>query len=147
LSDIKGEITIQAPVDAVFGYVSDMRNEREWNPDVRSIEKVTDGPVGVGTHYRAKWKGSPRLDVECVAFEPNESWTNRNGGTVAVTSSWRVSPTDGGSLLSSTMTVQGNGIGKIFAPMLVKRMQRGVPKRLEAIRQQLEASRDPGQPG
>jgi hypothetical protein len=41
----------------VFDYCSDNRNELEWNPSAISIEKLTDGPVGLGTKYLARWKG------------------------------------------------------------------------------------------
>jgi hypothetical protein len=28
-----------------------MRNESKWNPDVESMEKITEGAVGLGTRY------------------------------------------------------------------------------------------------
>ena len=52
-----GEIG-RTPED-VFDYLSDMANEVAYNPDCVSMERLTDGPVGVGTKYRAKWKQSP----------------------------------------------------------------------------------------
>ena len=46
------------------------RAELEWNPRCRAMEKLTDGPVGVGTRYRAKWKGSPHVELEtCLPIE------------------------------------------------------------------------------
>jgi hypothetical protein len=38
--------------------LSDHRSELEWNPTCQVMEKITDGPVGTGTRFRAKWKSS-----------------------------------------------------------------------------------------
>ena len=57
------------PVEA-FDYLSDHRNELEWNPGIESIDKLTDGPVGLGTKYLAKWKSAPEaVEVETIAYD------------------------------------------------------------------------------
>ncbi len=43
---------------SMFDYLADPRNELEWNPKVEVMEKITDGPVGLGTKFRAKWTKS-----------------------------------------------------------------------------------------
>jgi hypothetical protein len=48
----------RAAAEDVFAFTSDMRNELKWNPDVQDMHKVTDGPVGLGTPFAAKWKQS-----------------------------------------------------------------------------------------
>ena len=58
---IESTVLIQRPPEEVFDYLSDPRNELEWNPKVRVMEKLTDGPVGVGTKFRAKWTKSTRF--------------------------------------------------------------------------------------
>jgi hypothetical protein len=53
MSHVRGEILIDRPVDEVFDYVADERNEPSYNPAMVRVEKLTDGPVGEGTRYRA----------------------------------------------------------------------------------------------
>jgi hypothetical protein len=53
MSHVRGEIRIDRPVDEVFDYVADERNEPSYNPAMVRVEKLTDGPVGAGTRYRA----------------------------------------------------------------------------------------------
>jgi hypothetical protein len=140
MTEIASRIEIAATPDAVFQWASDLRNESTWNPDARSILKVTEAPVGLGTKYRAQWKGSPMLDVECIAFEPPRSWTHHNGGPVEVTSQFRVEPASVGSVLDCTFTVKGHGIGKVFAPILARKMRKQIPTNLERIRQHLQSA-------
>ncbi|HEX5383825.1 MAG TPA: SRPBCC family protein [Propionibacteriaceae bacterium] len=49
---ISGEILIKRQVEQVFDYVADQRNEPIYNPRMLHSEKITDGPVGVGTRFR-----------------------------------------------------------------------------------------------
>lgn len=52
------ESVIRRPPEEVFEFCSDLRSELQWNPKVKYIEKLTQGPAGVGTRYRARWANS-----------------------------------------------------------------------------------------
>lgn len=51
---IEGEIVIDRPVEQVFDFVADQRNELRYNPQMRGSEKITEGPIGLGTQFRAE---------------------------------------------------------------------------------------------
>jgi Polyketide cyclase / dehydrase and lipid transport len=53
MARIDGEIVIGRPVDVVFDYVADQSNEPQYNPQMVRAEKITTGPVGVGTKFRS----------------------------------------------------------------------------------------------
>jgi hypothetical protein len=57
---ISNSVDIRCGPEDVFDYLSDHRSELEWNPGIESIDKITDGPVGLGTKYRAEWKSARR---------------------------------------------------------------------------------------
>jgi hypothetical protein len=60
------EVIARSPED-VFDYLADVGNEIAYNPDCVSVERLTDGPVGVGTKFRVKWKQSPGMIItECT---------------------------------------------------------------------------------
>ena len=42
-SVITNHVIIQRPQETVFDFVADMRNELKWNPDVQTMEKLTEG--------------------------------------------------------------------------------------------------------
>ena len=44
-------LTVPRPVAATFAFVSDFTNAVHWDPRTYATEKVTDGPVGIGTRF------------------------------------------------------------------------------------------------
>ena len=81
---IENVIEIARTPEDVFDYLSDLGNEVRWNPDCLSMEQLTDGPVGVGTRFRAKWKQGPVIFAEVTAYERPRTWTYVNGGSIAL---------------------------------------------------------------
>jgi len=66
---IEGEIVIARPVDEVFDYAADQRNEPDYNPRMARSDKVTSGPVGPGTVFRAEVRSLGRtapMRIECT---------------------------------------------------------------------------------
>ena len=59
MSVISNSVTIRCTQEEAFDYLSDNRNELEWNPGIESIEKITDGPVGLGTGTRRSGRAAP----------------------------------------------------------------------------------------
>ena len=68
---IKGRIVIARPVEEVFDFVADETNEPRYNEDMLSCDKVTPGPIGVGTRYEAHMKstGAASMTVEVTGYE------------------------------------------------------------------------------
>ena len=69
---IKGDIVIDRSVEDVFDYVADERNEPTYNAQMRLAEKISDGPIGVGTQYRAEVMSGGRpisMVIEVTGYE------------------------------------------------------------------------------
>jgi hypothetical protein len=58
-------IDISRPTDSVYAYLADLEHTPEWNWAISNAEKVTPGPVGVGTQYRFS-RTTPRPGTEIV---------------------------------------------------------------------------------
>ena len=58
MTHIRGDVTIQAPVEEVFDLVADERNEPAYNPRIVRAEKIGDGPVGPGSRFVARPRGT-----------------------------------------------------------------------------------------
>jgi uncharacterized protein YndB with AHSA1/START domain len=70
---VEGQIVIDRPISEVFEFVADQRNEPQYNPLMRLSEKITDGPIGVGTRFRADSLSMGRrvaMTIEFTEFEP-----------------------------------------------------------------------------
>lgn len=69
-------VAIQAPIEAVYEYVSDFPRHVEWNHQPTEMTKLTDGPVGVGSVFRTKeqptsstsWLLKPLVPLVTVLF-------------------------------------------------------------------------------
>lgn len=51
------QIFVDAPLQAVFDYVSDLTRHPEWSGGELQIEAVTSDPVGIGKEYISRGKG------------------------------------------------------------------------------------------
>ncbi len=69
------ETAVRCPGDPekTFAYLSDFQTVSEWDPGVANAEKVTAGPVGLGTRYRVSVSFLGQVSAlvyEITAFEP-----------------------------------------------------------------------------
>jgi uncharacterized protein YndB with AHSA1/START domain len=93
---IENVIEIARTPEDVFDYLSDMGNEVRWNRDCVAVERLTEGPVGVGTRFRAKWKRGPVVFTEVTQCERPRAWTYVNGGSIACVLTVTLEPTASG---------------------------------------------------
>jgi len=54
VAQIEGEIVIRRAINDVFDFVADERNEPDFNPQMKSVDKLTQDPIGLGTQFRAE---------------------------------------------------------------------------------------------
>ncbi len=69
------EIDIARPANEVYTYLVDLEHTPEWNWAITSTQKITPGPVGIGTRYR-QTRSIPRPAVEYLqisGLEPGRS--------------------------------------------------------------------------
>lgn len=58
---IRSSTVMQCTPGQAFDYLSDMRNELEWNPAAQLVEKLTIGPIGSGPSSGRSGKGDRHL--------------------------------------------------------------------------------------
>ena len=87
MARVSGEILIKRPVEEVFDYVADQRNEPIYNPRMLQSEKITDGPIAVGTRFRATARSGRRtveMLIEVTEFQrPCACESARNRRTIS----------------------------------------------------------------
>jgi hypothetical protein len=107
------------------------------------MERLTDGPVGVGTRFRAKWKQGPVVFTEVTAYERPSSWTYVNGGSIGCVLTISLEPTSsGGTRLTSRGLWSANGFARLFFPVFIRTMRAAEVQVLANARRALEASQD-----
>ena len=136
---IENHTTVTCTPEELFDYCVDIRNELEWNPTVKSMEKLTEGPVRTGTRFLARWKGAPSaIEVECLEFERPHRWVHVNGGPIAVTFTGTVEPVDGGSLLGARFDARPRGWFRLVFPAFVVMTRRQEKANMTHLREAVE---------
>lgn len=125
--------------EEVFDYLSDLRNEKEWNPKMQLVEAVTDGPPRAGSKFRAKWQGSPVTVVEYMTYERPKAWSaTAPSKSLTIDFYGTVTPTGTGSRLDVRMTVIPHGPLRLLLPLIRRRMQQQELDNMRFIKGKLE---------
>jgi hypothetical protein len=72
MARVEGEIVIARPVGDVFDFVTDQRSEPRHDPRMLRAERLTPGPIGVGTCFRAEMKTTRRPAEMTTEFDGYE---------------------------------------------------------------------------
>jgi Polyketide cyclase / dehydrase and lipid transport len=138
------EMVIGIAPEQLFDYCSDLRNELQWNPKVKDLEKLTDGPVGVGTRYRARWANSGPTIVEIVRFDRPRSWET-NATARGMDTRFRGTVTDAapGARYTADLELRPRRLAWLVAPLALVAMRRQDQKNMHRIREALESSAVP----
>lgn len=120
---IISHVRISKPREIVFDYISDMRNELKWNPDVMFMEKVSKDSVGLGTHFRAKWHMSDTLDVVITNYQRSKSVTFQNGGQLEVRLELQLTSIGNETEMESRFIVTPHGILRAIFPIMKSKLK------------------------
>jgi hypothetical protein len=142
LAVVENTVDIARSADDVFDYCTDLTREPEWNPKAKRVEKVTPGPIGVGTRYEAEFlKGNP-MTIELVRFERPIRWESvGRSRRLDAKGEGRVFGTEEGARLVMRMKLRPKGTLRLLLPMLGRFMHKQEERNLAAIKQVLEGSR------
>ena len=135
---ISNSVTIACDVEEAFDYLPDHRNEMDWNPAIETIEKVTDGPVGLGTRFRAKWRSSPHLIMEIIDYDRPHHWATHNDGPIEATVRFRLEQVKGGTRLYADFEATPHGWFTLIFPMFLRRLRREERANMTYLQQALQ---------
>jgi uncharacterized membrane protein len=127
---VSAERAIDAPADAVYRYVADMRDHHpHFLPPAFSDFQVESGGVGAGTVTRFKVTAGGRTREYRMRVdepEPGRVLTESDTGSSLVTTT-TVSPRDGASLVQISTAWDGaGGIGGVFERMFAPRVMQAI---------------------
>lgn len=131
---------IAASRERVFDYVAERENEREWNPECKSVEKIGEGPIEVGSRWRAQWKGSPVMEVETTEYDRPNHMTNHSAGALEVTVTYTCGPVDDGTRLDVAFYAQPHGAMRLMFPLFERRFRKLSTENVRRIKAALEAA-------
>jgi uncharacterized protein YndB with AHSA1/START domain len=120
---------VGAPPEAVFDYMTNPANLREWQTTKTSVEQLTDGPPGLGTRVRERTKppGAREFEqiVEFTEFDrPKRFHVHIVEGPQPIDGTWTLEPSGGGTSVSFTAAGALRGPMRLLEPVVKRVMAR-----------------------
>ncbi|HEV7211912.1 MAG TPA: nitroreductase family deazaflavin-dependent oxidoreductase [Blastococcus sp.] len=151
MAHIEGEVLIHRPVEQVFDFVADERTEPTYNRNMTAAEKITDGPIGVGTRFRSTIRSRPRplhMVVEYTGFDRPHLIASTTHSAAAEFSGTRTfTPIPAGTRLRWSWDARPKGATRLLAPVLAPIGARQERRMWTTLRDHLEAGAPARPPG
>jgi hypothetical protein len=142
---IKVEVSeiIRRPVEEVFAFVTDHRNDVRWQDGLLETTVTPDGPVGVGTqvHEVRKFLGR-RIESTGIITEyiPNVKSARKTlEGPPEVEGYVAFEPVEGGTRVTQHMEMKSSGFMARAEPLVSSGLRRGLEKNFGDLKDLLES--------
>jgi diacylglycerol O-acyltransferase / wax synthase len=138
--EVENTIEIDRDPSVVFTYMTNIRREPDWNPQLIEVEQLTEGPIGVGTRFRMRFgHGVGDSTVTYVGFDPPHRWTAESTSRrLNVRFQGAVEPVGARSRLVVRTRLMPIGPLRPLTPLLRLYMHRVWNRNLVAVKAQLE---------
>ncbi|MET9762103.1 SRPBCC family protein [Streptomyces sp. NPDC006372] len=146
MSIIRETIDVDRRPEDVYDYVMDAQHMPEWQLSAISVERLDEGPVGVGNRVRVtRHMGRRRvmpMTMEVTEYDPPHSWAMRGvDGPVRAHVHGEVEPFDEGRRSHVTIDIdfEGHGVGKMLVPLVVRpQVRKELPRNEQLLKDRLE---------
>jgi uncharacterized protein YndB with AHSA1/START domain len=144
---IQGSTVIARPVEDVFDFVADERNEPKYNPRLTRAEKVTPGPVAKGTRWSAtiESRGGP-LDMKMEVTDytrPTRLGSTTSMSTVEINGAVTFEPDPAGTRLSWSWDLQPKGLFRVMGPLIARIGSRQEAETWAGLKRYMESTAPP----
>ena len=123
MAQIQGEVVINRPIHEVFDFVADERNEPRYNPRIHRAEKLSPGPIGRGTRFRAEAVTLGRttgMTIEYTTYErPWRLASSIHMPAADIVGTLRFDPVPGGTRMGWSWEMRLRGLYKPLTPIIV----------------------------
>jgi hypothetical protein len=103
------------------------------------VEKLTEGPIGLGTRFRIRLDGAGWSTTENIAFQRPSFWAATSASKVLdVRIEFEVTPTERGARLSVRTLLLPHGFLRLAQPILRRYMRGQWEHHLRRIKARLE---------
>ena len=133
---------IARPPKEVFDFITASDNAPKVLPSVKSMVKLTEGPVRVGTRYRETrlMQGKEQsAELEVVSYEPDQKYAMKNI-TEGVETIYRYTfrPEADGTRVDLVCDVKAGGLKKLILPLVVSVLKKEDGDHLQRLKKALE---------
>lgn len=138
-------VVIDAPIEAVFAYLTDFRNTPKWHKNMKKVGWKKNEPPGLGAEYDwiETFAGQTMvLDGVVTSWEPPYSFTWRpTNSPFPITGGWTLAPQASSTVVTRYSDSQLTGIMKLLNFMMIPMANRQVRLELSELKRLIEAER------
>lgn len=117
--DVAIDVAVARPVDEVYEYFSDFRNENEWNVVSRNTRLLSDGPIGVGSRFCGDYERMGNMEYEILEYDhPRRLKVRGRSNNMDWISTFEFEPNGPGTIMRGTMAMRPKGLMRIVAPLM-----------------------------
>jgi uncharacterized protein YndB with AHSA1/START domain len=117
-------VTIDRPIEVVFDFLADARNEPRWLPGAVGIAKLTDEPVGQATRFQGQYARIGTVTLELVTYDRPHAVTFRGQAkTMDFDDAVTLTTVTGGTQLAAVMTARPHGVMRLMQPLVGRVMR------------------------
>lgn len=141
MAKVERSFKINAPVEKVFSYVTDPRNELEYIPSITDIRDITGQGVGQRFGWTYKMMGIPlKGEDEVTEYVPNQRYVQKSTGGIVSTWTWTFQPEAGGTRLSLVVeyTIPVPVLGKVGERLALRQTEREADLAVATLKDRLE---------
>ena len=134
---LEDEFVIDHPVDSVFSHMA-VELRPHWVSGAVEREKITEGPVGKGTRFRAVDKfGNRRIEAidEITAYEPNRLLSEAWDGSFPGNGTIRFFDENGSTRVRRHFEINPSGLFSLLAPLMKPLVKRELNRDLERFKE------------
>ena len=139
LVDLSATTFIDAPVERVYGYVSDPANDVNWRTGVTESGLTTDPPLALGSEgYVKAGRQVARWKVTAIAPGVSVDW-DLTEGPYGGSGGYRFEDVDGTTQFTLVAHVEPRGFLRLLGPLFTRMGRRQNQADVEALKNLLEA--------
>ncbi len=137
-------VVIERPVEEVFAFTTDPKNESLWQSTSLETEQTSEGEVDVGTTFRniSKFLGRTIESIYQVTENdpPHKQCVEVTSGPLPGAGCYLYEPADGGSTrFTQTFETEVGGFFKLAEPLVARAIRRQMEADMATLKDLLEA--------
>ena len=146
MTQVQHTVTIDRPIEEVWDYVMDTRNDPIWQPHVIAVGRNADQPVALGLEIEETVKFLGRtlaVTLKVTEHEPlRHSAIEVTGGPVTGRGSYDLEAVDGGTRFTMTLRCDVHRFFKVTEPVFERAGRRDLMATVATLKDILESRND-----